>query len=122
MKPWWFEEPDPSASPGEDILYEAVLPIVQEAQLNQATIDTYTSLMQNGLRPTALALSVVDVRVLSGRGLDWRLMHFLLDGHHKIMAADRSGKPITLLSFLNISESFAGREWVDLAIQARYQG
>lgn len=121
IEPWWFAEPDKRPGFQEGALYEAILPIIGEEKLDQATIGAYTSRIQSNLKPTALALSVVDVRIVSGRAFDWRLIHFLLDGHHKMMASSHSGKPITLLSFLNIDESFAGREWIERSIQVRYQ-
>lgn len=121
MVPWWFAEPDRSPGLQQGALYEAVLPLVEAGKLDRSTIDTYTAGIQNNLKPTALALSVVDVRIVSGRAFDWRLIHFLLDGHHKMMAASRAGIPITLLSFLNIDESFAARDWIDRSIQVRYQ-
>jgi hypothetical protein len=121
IQPWWYAQPNKSPGFQKDALYEAILPLVSEKLLNRTTIKSYTSAMQDNLKPTALALSVVDVRFVSGRAFDWRLIHFLLDGHHKMMAASRSDKPITLLSFLNIDESFALSQWIERAIQVRYQ-
>ena len=70
--------------------------------------------------PTALALSIADVRCVSQRRLDWKLIHFLLDGHHKIEAASRLGREITLLSFLSVSESLARSQYTRRIIKHRY--
>lgn len=32
---------------------------------------------------------------------DWCFANYLLDGHHKLVASHESGKPITVLSFIN---------------------
>jgi hypothetical protein len=122
LQPWWFAQSDPVEHPGlkDRGLYEAVLPLVNEEQLDQTTIDFYKRRIQEGHRPTALALSVVDVRAPSACAFDWRLIHFLLDGHHKLMAASQLGQSITLLSFLNIDESFARPEWITHTIKYRY--
>jgi hypothetical protein len=67
-------------------------------------------------QPTALALSVLDVK----QPADWDgepaitehycLAHYLLDGHHKTHAASELNKPITMLSFLAIDESLASEK------------
>lgn len=121
LKPWWFAQPKQSPGFQDEALYEAVLPLLSENQLNQVAIDQYISAFQTGHKPTTLALSVIDMRSVSGRAFDWKLIHFLLDGHHKLMAASQTGKPLTLLSFLNISESFAPNEWIKKSLQVRYQ-
>lgn len=121
IPPWWYAQPDQNPGFQEGKLYEAVLPLVSEKSHNQKQIGRYSSEINNDLKPTALALSVVDVRNVSGRSFDWMLIHFLLDGHHKMMAASKIGKPITLLSFLNVDESFASKEWIERAIQVRYK-
>jgi hypothetical protein len=122
-EPWWAIKSSKTTRPGlkEKTLYEAILPLVEKGNLNQTSINSYKEAIEKGDTPTALALSLVDSRYPSGKGFDWRLMHFLLDGHHKVMAACQLRRPITLLSFLNISESFARQEWIDWAIKLRYE-
>jgi len=123
IKPWWFAQPKKSPGFQEGKLYEAVFPLISKKSLQKKEIKKYISeLKNNDLIPTALALSVVDVRFVSGRAFDWRLIHFLLDGHHKMMAASQSNKPIKLLSFLNTSESFSPDEWVERTVKIRYGG
>ena len=106
----------------EETLAEAALPLVGHEALDPAAIDSYKQIILAGKKPTALAFSLVDVRYPSGKGFDWRLAHFLLDGHHKLAAAAQLGKPITLLSFLNARQSFAPQEWIDKAVELRYRG
>lgn len=81
--------------------YELVLPSVAKTALDAQRIAAYCAQIQQGQKPTALALSIVDERNLGGgRYTEYALAHFLLDGHHKVMAASQMGSPITLLSFL----------------------
>ena len=100
--------------------YEQLLPLVDKAYLNQETLDSYIQVISSGGKPTALAISLVDVRYPQARGFDWRLLHFLLDGHHKMMAASELDQPITLLSFLNTTESFAPEKWIEKTRKAIY--
>jgi hypothetical protein len=83
---------------------EIVLPMVSEDKLNPERVDYYSKKMKEGLHPTALALSLLDSRVLRGENPVDQLAHFVLDGHHKIMAASKTGLPISILSFLFISD------------------
>ena len=122
IKPWWYAQPKKSPGFQEGKLYEATLPLVSRKSLHKKEIDKYVPDFKNNvIKPTALALSVGDVRYVSGRGFDWRLLHFLLDGHHKMMAASQSGEPITILSFLNVDESFSPKEeWIKKTVKIRY--
>jgi len=103
------------------MLPEIFLPLIKENQYNPATIEAYEKTIALGKYPTALALSVLDVRYLSGKAYEWQLAHFLLDGHHKIMAACRVGRPINLLSFFALDESFAPQADIDQVIKLRYK-
>lgn len=80
--------------------FEVIWPIVPEKNLNQDRIKYYETRLAEGEEPTALALSVHMKRYLRGSFLQWSLSHFLLDGHHKMMAASNESKPLTMLSFL----------------------
>lgn len=82
------------------VRYEAVLPIVSEHALDQARIKHYESKIRSGEEPTALALSILLEKNIMGTFLQWGLSHILLDGHHKMMAASNTSKPLTVLSFL----------------------
>ncbi len=99
---------------------EVFLPLIGEDQFDLAVIDRYEKVIQQGSQPTALALSVLDVRALSGKAYEWQLVHFLLDGHHKIMAASRLHRPITLLSFFALDESFAPLAEIEQVLKLRF--
>ena len=91
--------------------------------LSEKTLAAYAERLDAGEKPTALALSVLDVRGPATReeGPEvtehWCLAHYLLDGHHKTYAASLARKPITLLSFLAIAESVATEENVDKTLE-----
>jgi hypothetical protein len=101
-------------------LHELVLPIMGETALDPATIESYRMQLRTGHQPTAVALSMVDVRYPSGRGFEWNLVHFLLDGHHKMRAASQQRRPITLLSFLSIDQSLAREAVLNETISLKY--
>ncbi|PVM93912.1 hypothetical protein [Caulobacter endophyticus] len=80
-------------------LFEFVMPMLQAQDLDPARIDHYCALIADGHEPTALAISVLDAKTAEEQA-HWCLAHYLLDGHHKVEAAVRMGRPITLISFL----------------------
>ena len=74
--------------------------------------------------PTAVAYSLLDlVAPAVDHGTDyymhWVLTHFLLDGHHKFEAAAASGRPVRLLSLLDVKLCLATPEWFEQMIEAR---
>jgi len=101
--------------PYEDgYLSECIYPIIPEKILDHYRIDHYYHLPYThpNLHPTAVTLSFVRRRFLSGSGeyLSGRgeyiyIGHILLDGHHKMMAASWRGNSISMLSFW-ITDSF----------------
>lgn len=104
-------------------LFEFVVPMFPKGWLSKKTLKSYADRLTAGERPTALAVSVLDVRGPSTReeGPDvtehWCLTHYLLDGHHKTYAASLAERPLTLLSFLSTAESMATEENVEQALK-----
>ncbi len=104
-------------------LFEFVVPMFPKRWLSKKTLTAYADRLAAGERPTALAVSVLDVRGPATREEGptvtehWCLAHYLLDGHHKTYAASLARKPITLLSFLATAESVATEENVDRVVE-----
>jgi hypothetical protein len=74
---------------------------VPQSELNATRVEYYKTKLRAGQHPTALAVTIFDGRVPMGSGYNQHaIAHFLLDGHHKVMAASQLGEPISLLSFL----------------------
>jgi len=89
---------------------ESILPLYSLNYLDRKTIDQYKHHFGMGKKPTALALTIVDGKhSMMGDAFDapdaFNLMHFLLDGHHKVMAAYEAGAEIDILSFFRITGS-----------------
>ena len=103
-------------------LFEFVVPMFPGNWLKPDELDAYRSSIGSGHKPTALALSVLDIKQPANWVGDpkvtehWCLAHYLLDGHHKMFAASEIDKPITLLSFLSLKESVATEENVSKLI------
>jgi hypothetical protein len=100
-------------------LFEFVVPMYPAGWLSDDAVREYESQISEGRKPTALALSILDVKQPATweDGIDeieikehWSLTHYLLDGHHKVYAASNAGKPITMLSFLAVKQSLATEE------------
>jgi hypothetical protein len=89
---------------------ESILPLYSINHLNQKTTDYYKNQLEMGKKPVALALTIVDGKhSMSGSGYSapdvFNIMHFLLDGHHKVMAACEARIEIDILSFFRITGS-----------------
>ncbi len=121
--------PEAAPSPGTDYyrtfetriddgahLYEFVVPMVPPSWNDAGTVDVHAERLRDGSAPTAVAVSTLDIidPAWADEGSDlhtqWCLTHFLLDGHHKIEAAARLGRPMRLLALLSLDSSLADDE------------
>lgn len=106
-------------------LYEFVVPMVPPAWNDTARVDEYSAVTR-GEPATAVAYSLLDVlQPAMDEGEDyyehWVLTHFLLDGHHKIEAAARAGRPLRLLSLVDERISIASADELTSLVHARSQ-
>lgn len=92
--------------------YEMILPIVERSQLNINRIAFYKSMFDNNQNPVALAFSMYDERAVRGEYGQNALVHFLLDGHHKIMAASEMFRSIFVLSFTRLNTYAETMSWL----------
>lgn len=105
-------------------LYELIVPMVPPTWNASSIVAAYEQRRQQ-VPPTAVAYSLLDVLApaVDDEGQDWYwhwlLQHFLLDGHHKIEAAARSGQPVRLLSFIDETISIASPSDVVRVVHAR---
>ncbi|MCB9949967.1 MAG: hypothetical protein H6824_03200 [Planctomycetaceae bacterium] len=103
----------------QQMLFEFLIPLYDISLVNRDRVDFYKQQLQSGVRPTAVALSVLDVKSSmtypeDDKGAEiepefrthWCFANYLLDGHHKMVASHESGKPITLLSFISRDHSW----------------
>jgi hypothetical protein len=99
-------------------LFEFIVPMFPGRYLKSQTIQSYKALQNRQPLPTALAISMLDVKQPAEWDGNpeiqehWCLAHYLLDGHHKMYAAAQSGKPISLLSCLAIQKGVSGPEQI----------
>ena len=104
-------------------LYEFVVPMVPPTWNDADRVNDYveTGAADSG---TAVAYSLLDVlQPAMDEGEDyyehWVLTHFLLDGHHKVEAAARTGRPVRLLSIVDERISIASPEDLNAMVRAR---
>jgi hypothetical protein len=99
-------------------LFEFIVPMFPGRHLDSKTIQSYAPLLSHQSLPTALAVSVLDVKQPAdwegnpGIQEHWCLAHYLLDGHHKMSAAAQLGQPISLLSFLAVKGGVSSLEQI----------
>lgn len=101
----------------ESHLFEFVVPMLPPASNDRETVAQHIARLETSARPTAVAVSTLDVcQPAMDYGTDyyshWGLTHFLLDGHHKMHAAAASGQSLRLLSLLSVEGSLAAAEQV----------
>jgi len=105
-------------------LFEFIVPMFPKRWLHTDAVNSYRTALSDGAIPTSLALSILDIKQPADWEGDptinahWCLSHYLLDGHHKTLAASELGVPVTILSFLAIDKGVSRREEVAEAIQA----
>ncbi|MER7557514.1 hypothetical protein ABTZ46_11265 [Nocardioides sp. NPDC126508] len=100
----------------DEHLYEFVVPMVPPTWNDRERVQHYLDLFAGGETPTAVALSTLDVcqPAMADEATDyyvhWGLTHFLMDGHHKMEAAARSGAKVRLLALVSLEGSLATDE------------
>lgn len=100
-------------------LFEFVVPTFPVNWLDNQTIDKYRSLISDGTKPTALCLSVLDIKEPADYGshIDhsehWCLTHYVVDGYHQVFSASLLDKPVTMLSFLAKGEGISNDEDIE---------
>jgi hypothetical protein len=94
-------------------LYEFIVPMVPPTWNDRARVHQYAQLLHANSLPTAVAVSTLDIAqpALENPNSDycqhWALVHFLLDGHHKLEAAAAARRPLQLLALVAIDASLA---------------
>jgi hypothetical protein len=100
----------------ESCLFEFIAPMFPQNWLDSKKIDDFKARIGNGTKPTAIAISILDIKQPAdwddniNFSSHWCLAHYLIDGHHKMFAASRTKEPITLLSFLALGEGISSNE------------
>jgi hypothetical protein len=100
-------------------LFEFIVPTFPVNWLEEETLEKYKSIISKGNKPTALCLSVLDIKEPADyddntkHPQHWCLTHYIVDGHHKIYSASQLNKPITVLSFLAKRECIADNKEIE---------
>lgn len=97
-------------------LFEFLIPMFPHNWLDSKRLAEYETKYSNNKMPSAVCISVLDVK--SPEDFDgekditshYCLAHYLIDGHHKVYAAAKIGKPLTLISFLAVSQGVSTGE------------
>jgi hypothetical protein len=102
-------------------LYQFVVPLFPDNWLDPSVVATYAERLEGAHHPTAVAIAVLDVRgpawprpgSTDHPRTHWCLAHYLLDGHHKLLAASRAGRPARLVSFLAADKGTSSRAQIE---------
>lgn len=93
--------------------FDFIVPMVPETALNEERVRYYEAVLAEGRSPTAVSVSVLDIKGPYDGTDHWCLAHYVLDGHHKIAAAARTGREITLLAFIAVDRGISDRESIE---------
>ena len=97
-------------------LFEFMIPMFPETWLDDEQVQSFVRRIRQGESPTALAISILDVKEPADRDGDldvschWCLAHYLIDGHHKVFAASALGQPISFVSMFATDQGISGPE------------
>ncbi|MEZ5693222.1 MAG: hypothetical protein R3D99_05165 [Altererythrobacter sp.] len=93
--------------------FDFIVPLAAEDSLDEERVQFYEAKSESGLAPTAISLSKLDIKGPGDGGeVHWCLAHYLIDGHHKLEAAARTGQEISLIAFIAIDHGISKREHV----------
>lgn len=99
-------------------LFEFIAPLAPVYWADKERVEHYKEKINLKNKPTAIALGILDIKQPANwnDNLDpninehWCFTHYLLDGHHKILAASQLNKPITILTFLATDKGVSTKE------------
>lgn len=110
------------AVPGEVASYGVILPTQPLATLDEATIAAHAAAIAAGAHPTALAMAWVESKHVELAHAERFLIGAVLDGHHRLAAYARMGRPARILLVCRVEDSWGPREdrtrWLREAIGA----
>jgi hypothetical protein len=100
-------------------LFEFLVPTFPHNWLNEQRLADYRTDLNKGVQPTSVAISVLDVKGPADWDGEpevtshWCLAQYLIDGHHKVYAASRSNRPLTLISFLALEQGVSSKQEIN---------
>ncbi len=103
-------------------LYQFLVPTFPHGWLKSEQVEGYSALLQQGGMPTAVAIGILDVKepadLAGNTGITshWCFTNYLLDGHHKVFAASRSGLRCSLLSFLAVDRGISSADQIEVCL------
>jgi hypothetical protein len=100
------------------MLYEFIVPMFPQGWLDEVTINEYKEFYNQGIEPTALSISILDIKQCYDSEVEhWCLTHYVIDGHHKIYAASQMNQSLSLLSFLAINKGVSSEDEIRLLLE-----
>src|SRR5258708_22678897 len=97
-------------------LYEFLIPMFPGSWLDAKRIAEFEGRLQEGGRPTAIAISVLDIKQPANWDRDATvtshscLAHYISEGHHKLFAASCTKLPVGVLSILALARGVSSPE------------
>jgi hypothetical protein len=99
------------------LFVELAVPLSPVEATHESVVAEWQSKLEEGASPSVLAVTIPEwvsehYNIEPGTQPDTHvvLTHFILDGHHKMMAAARNGTSLSVMAFINL-ESTPGEQW-----------
>lgn len=114
--------------PAQRSLFEFLVPTFPHSWLDAERVAEYEASFRRGEKPTAIALSVLDIKGPAEWEADKEIVehvclaHYLVDGHHKVYAAAKANCTMMLVSFLAIEQSIASKKDIEELLARMQQG
>ena len=105
-------------------LFEFLVPTFPHSWLDSDRVEEYSKALARGEEPTAVAISVLDVKGPADWEGEkeveehWVLANYLVDGHHKVYAAAKDIRPLTLISFVATDKGISSKEHIAETLDA----
>ncbi len=98
--------------------FDFIIPMFPETFLNSERTSFFERAFKDGRTPTAVTLSLLDVKGPAATGKDhWCLAHYVIDGHHKIAAAARAERELTILAFIAVEHGISSRKQINTVLR-----
>lgn len=98
------------AALGETPTYGVILPTQPLATLDEATIAAHAAAIASGARPTALVTAWLESKYVEAEYPERIVIAAILDGHHRLAAYARLGRPARILLVCRLEDSWGSPE------------
>jgi hypothetical protein len=110
------------AAAGPFPTFGVLVPSSRLSDIRADTVDAWSAAIASGARPAALVMAWVEQKEVRAEFTERFLVGLVLDGHHKLAAYARAGRPARVLAICRVEDSWGPPDdragWIHEAIDA----